>query len=91
MKRYFMETNAYNMVAFVDDSGDCYIVHEESFDEPLTLEVAKNADYSNLDGCETAEECEFCMGFVTDEDRDRYRCSFDELINGGGIENYIEF
>ena len=80
MKRYFVETAGYNMVAFVDDNGECYILHEGSFDEPLTLEVAKNADYSNLDGCETADECAECMGIVNDENRWQYRCTFDELI-----------
>lgn len=62
MKRYFVKTNAYNMVVFVDDTGMAYIIHEESFDEPLTIDVAKNADYSNLDGCETADECYWAIG-----------------------------
>ena len=56
MKRYFAETNGYNCVLFVDDKGKAVVIQEEVFDEPLTLEVAKAADYSNFDNCETAEE-----------------------------------
>lgn len=62
MKRYFCKTNAYNCVVFVDDEGKAFIIDETSFDEVLTLDVAKNSDYSNLDGCETAEECAQCIG-----------------------------
>ena len=56
MKRYFVETNGYNCVAFVDGNGKAYVFHEEAFDEELTFEYAKSADYSNVEGCETAEE-----------------------------------
>lgn len=57
MKRYYVEDavgQAY--VLFVDDNGKAVYVSEAAFDEELTLEVAKAADYSNFDGCETAEE-----------------------------------
>ena len=56
MKRYFVTTNADNMVLFVDDNNNAVYIDETAFDEPLTLDVAKRADYSNFDGCETAEE-----------------------------------
>ena len=62
MKRFFVETEDYNMVAFVDDEGKAFIIDETNFDEVLTFDVAKNSDYSNLDGCETAEECAYSIG-----------------------------
>ena len=62
MKRYFVETNADSMVAFVDDSGKAYIYNETAFDKPLTLDVAKSAAYENAEGCETAEEIMFSQG-----------------------------
>lgn len=62
MKKYYVETNAYNCVMIADDFGKAYVCHEEMFDEALTLEVAKSADYSNFDGCENAEECAFAIG-----------------------------
>ena len=57
MKRFFAKTNGYNAVIFVDKNGNGYVIDETAFDEPLTLNAAKNADYSNLVVCETAEEC----------------------------------
>lgn len=78
MKRFFVETEDYTMVAFVDDEGKAFIIDETSFDEVLTFDVAKNSDYSNLDGCETAEECAQCIGTaeaesnVIDFDEDEY-------------------
>ena len=56
MKRYFAETEDYNVVLFVDQSGRAVMIDEAAFNEPLTLAVAKAADYSNFDGCQTAEE-----------------------------------
>lgn len=84
MKRLFIETNGYNMVAFVDDEEKAFVLHEQSFDKALTLETAKNADYSNLDGCKTAEECVYAMGL--DEDR---IIDFKELMSYA--ESYTEF
>ena len=65
MKRYFVETNGYNCVAFIDDNNNAIVLHEGCFDEPLTIESVKMNDYSNLDGCETAEECIHEMGGET--------------------------
>lgn len=62
MKRFFVEAEDYNMVVMVDENGKGFVIDEIMFDEPLTLEVAKNADYSNLDGCNTAEECACSIG-----------------------------
>ena len=56
LKRYFCKTQDYNVVIFADENGQGVYIDESAFDEPLTLEVAKEADYSNFDGCETAEE-----------------------------------
>lgn len=57
MRRYFVKTNAYSCVIFADGSGKGYYIFDEMpFDEPLTLEVVKRADYSNVEGCETLEE-----------------------------------
>lgn len=50
MKRFFVKTNGYNAVIFVDKNGNGYVIDETAFDEPLTLDAAKNADYSNFDG-----------------------------------------
>ncbi len=62
MKRYFVETNAYNMVAFVDDSGKAYVYEETAFPVELTLEVAKSTQYENIEGAETAEEAAAMQG-----------------------------
>lgn len=86
MKRYFIETNGYNCVAFVDDNGTAYIVHENNFNEPLTLDVSKNADYSNFDNCDTAEECAQAIG--TSEALENI-VNFKDLL--GNIENSTEF
>lgn len=62
MKRYYVETNGDDFVAFVDDNKQAYIIDAARFDEKLTLEVAKKTDYSNLDNCETAADCAISMG-----------------------------
>lgn len=62
MKRFFVKTSGYNMIVFVDKNGNGYVIDETAFDEPLTLNAAKNADYSNFDGCETAEDCAASIG-----------------------------
>ena len=77
MKRYFVETNGYNMVAFVGTDGKAYAFHEECFDKELTLETAKAADYSGIEGTETAEEIAQCIG--TDS-------AFDNIFNWNEIE-----
>lgn len=56
MKRYFVETQDYNFVAFSDATGKAVVVDESAFQEPLTLEVARRTDYGSLEGFETAEE-----------------------------------
>lgn len=62
MKRYFVETNAYNMVAFVDELGKAFVYDETAFPQDLTLEVAKDTPYENIDGAETAEEAAAMQG-----------------------------
>lgn len=62
MNRYFVETNAYNMVAFVDDSGKAYVYDENAFPQELTLEVAQATQYENIDGAKTAEEAAAMQG-----------------------------
>ena len=62
MKRYFIETNSENQVVFVDEGNKAYIFSRSAFDEKLTLEVAKNADYTNTDNCETALEIACAVG-----------------------------
>jgi hypothetical protein len=57
MKKIFAETEDYNAVLFLGSDNKAYVIDETAFEEALTLAVAKSADYSNLDGCETAEEC----------------------------------
>lgn len=62
MKRYYVETNGDDFVAFIDDSKQAYIIDAARFEKKLTFEVAKSTDYSNLDNCETAVECAIAMG-----------------------------
>jgi hypothetical protein len=69
MKRFFCKTNAYNCVVFVDENGKGFMIYENLFDEELTIDVAKNSDYSNLDGCKTAEECAYSIGTPQAEPR----------------------
>ena len=57
MKRYFAKDSVGEaVVLFADESGKAVFINDTAFDEELTLEVAKQADYSNFDNCETAEE-----------------------------------
>lgn len=83
MKRYFVETNGYNCVAFVDENNKAIVLHDECFDEPLTIKYAKNADYSNIDGCETAEECICAMG--GESNNVVFIDNFDEFQNDDNV------
>ena len=56
MKRYFIKTNADNKVAIVDRHNKAFYFGDTSFDKPLTLRRAIKADYSGIEGCETAEQ-----------------------------------
>ena len=63
LKRFFVETNAYNFVAFVDDEGKAYPVfafddkNSKEWDElNMTLMAAKNGNYSGIEGCRDAYE-----------------------------------
>lgn len=76
MKRYFIETNAYNCVAFVDENNKAYIFNQIDFDENLTFEAAKNADYSNTDNCKTALEIAYSVG----DDPENSVYNWDELL-----------
>lgn len=62
MKRIYAESNGYNMVLFVDDENKAFVLPDDTFNDFSTLELAKAADYSNLVGCETAEECRAMTG-----------------------------
>ena len=93
MKRYFVETNADNMVAFVDDNNRVYFFNEQAFDEPLTLDVAKTADYSNCEGCETAEEIAHSVGVgeVYDWNEDDYLIDGQMNVSGTEMPKATEF
>lgn len=84
MKKYFAKTNGFECVLFVDENGKAFVVDENNFDERLTVEVAKNADYSNFEDCETAEECAQAIG--TSE-------AFESVIdfNADEYEELVEF
>lgn len=57
LKRLFVQDEVgESVVLFVDDNGKACYINDTAFDEPLTLEVAKAADYSNFEGFDTAEE-----------------------------------
>lgn len=63
LKRYFVETNAYNFVAFVDEKRKAYPVftfndkNGKEWDElNMTLMAAKNGDYSGIESCRDAYE-----------------------------------
>lgn len=74
MKRIFAETNAYNVVLFVDNNNKAFVVPDGAFESELTLELAENTDYANYAGCETAEECQYAQGCgdVIDYNEDEY-------------------
>ena len=65
MKKFFVELNAFNAVAFLDDQNKALVIDETeaNYAQPLTLEVAKN---SFVDGfvADTADEakCELGLG-----------------------------
>lgn len=84
MRRFFVE-DGYNFVAFVDDNNKAFIIDDTILidevpnpEEYITLEGVKQVDYSNLDNCETAEECAACIGTaraynsIIDWDEDKY-------------------
>lgn len=80
MKRYYVQTNAYNFVAFTDNKK-AVVINESAFDKPLTFEVAKTADYSNFDGYKTSTIKELAANYngnICDWQPDEY-------------ENTIEF
>lgn len=79
MKRYFCESQDYNVVIFADQAGKAVMVDETAFNEPLTLEVAKAADYSNFDGCETVEEA--AANYYTGEIINFYPDEFENVVN----------
>lgn len=63
LKRYFVETNAYNFVAFVDEERKAYPVftfgdkNGKEWDElNMTLTAAKNGNYSCIEGCRDVYE-----------------------------------
>lgn len=57
MKRLYVEdNNGEAVVLFVDENKKAVYVSDTAFDEPLTFEAAARGDYSNFDGCSTAEE-----------------------------------
>ena len=80
MKRYLVTTNADKMVAFVDDNNNVYFFNEQAFDEPLTVEYAKTADFSAVEGCEPAEDIMYAVGVGEVYD-----------FNEDEFENVIEF
>ena len=83
LKYYYAETNAYNCVIVVDKNNNAIVLDDNSFDNPLTFNVAVNADYSNFDGCETVEECANCIGVKFEI------YNFEEIKNE--YEKIIEF
>lgn len=59
MRRFWIRTNGYNMVAFVDDEDMACVFTDDAYD---TFEDAINHDYEGLEGCETAEDCCYAIG-----------------------------
>ncbi len=78
MKRYFCEAQDYNVVIFADEAGRAVMIEETAFDEPLTLEAARAADYSNLEGFETIEEA---AANYTGEIINFYPDEFENVVN----------
>lgn len=66
MRKFFVELNAFNAVAFLDDQNKALVIDETeaNYEQPLTLEVAKN---SFVDGfvADTADEAKCELGFGT--------------------------
>ena len=83
MKRYFVKTNAFNCVVFADESGKGYMFYEGLYDEPLTLEVAKNDDYSGIEDIDTVEE------LAANFNREENVVNFDP--NDPAFEEVVEF
>lgn len=89
LKRYFVETNAYNFVAFVDEERKAYPVftfgdkNGKEWDElNMTLTAAKNGNYSCIEGCRDVYEV------CADVDGDTFKIfNFDE----DKYENVTEF
>ncbi len=80
LKRYFAkDIVGGTTILFVDEMGKAAYINDTAFDQELTLEVAKNGDYSNFDGCETAEEA--AENYYTGENiMDFNENDWDELI-----------
>lgn len=80
MKKLFTTDMAgQKMVLFVDSENKAVYIEEAAFDEPLTLEVAKAADYSQIEGYETAEEAAANYGNGSNL-IDFVEAEFDEIV-----------
>lgn len=80
MKRLFVKTNAYNAVLFVDENNKAFKIDDSNENDLSTIERAKTADYSNLDGCETADECMYAVGVDEKWIIDFNENDFEEII-----------
>ena len=65
MKKFFVELNGFNAVAFMDDQNRALVIDETEadYEQPLTLEVAKNSFVDFV--ADTADEAKCELGFGT--------------------------
>jgi len=70
MKRYYIETDGHNMVAYVDGSGRAFVLTDSIDNDFSTLAAAKTHDYAEIDGM-TIDEMDASIGgtnnFIVDD------------------------
>lgn len=71
LRRYMLDFGDYVSVGFLDDCGKCFLIGANRLDnvtDTRDIEQLKHVDYSNLDGCITAEECCYSLGLDPQKD-----------------------
>jgi hypothetical protein len=73
LRRYMLDFGDYVCVGFLDDCGKCFLIGDNRLEldnvtDTRDIEQLKHVDYSNLDGCITAEECCYSLGLDPQKD-----------------------
>ena len=98
MKKFFIDEThetGINGLAYVEESGKCFVFWDSKDNDLSSLEKAKTGDDSNVSDCETVEEICIAMGISEAEIKDISRRFdgldvFDNFQETFGNSNIIE-